>query len=289
VSDQQLWLFPQPKPLRERLGDEFFRKAPACPGVYIMTDRQERVLYIGQSQNLRRRLNTYKTLRPEKGPRKLVRLAQAAEKISWETCSCAQSARLRENELLRLHRPKFNWANTHPEAYGYIGLDVSAEGIALWLAATMDSGDKLYGAFKSVRWHAYAALVRLLHCVGSGALTPETFPLRLLGRNPPRRLHLHARPGVLEQGQLLHWLHLYFAGESGELILQIRQLLPPPDKLPVFWQKLQASDLETAETFYEAGPRRNRQLKQRLGITERLIRPADLDDLVTLSRNESGS
>src|SRR3954464_3848013 len=102
VPERQLHLFDPPKPLVQRLGEDFFRAAPRAPGVYIMTGPNERVLYIGQSGNLRARLASYKNARPDRSPRKVVRLVRQVKSIVWERCENTEAARLRENELLRL-------------------------------------------------------------------------------------------------------------------------------------------------------------------------------------------
>ena len=143
---RQLHLFDPPKPLVQRLGEAFFRAAPREPGVYIMTGQNGLVLYIGQSQNLRQRLGSYKNARPDRAPRKVIRLVRAVESITWETCDSPEGARLRENELLRLHRPKFNRLNTWPQAYSFIRLEYDEA--ALELSQTRDAmaGTGLYGA-----------------------------------------------------------------------------------------------------------------------------------------------
>ena len=64
MPDLQLQLFDEPKPLLDRFGDGLFRAAPRRPGVYVMTGADGRVLYIGQSGNLRQRLASYKNARP---------------------------------------------------------------------------------------------------------------------------------------------------------------------------------------------------------------------------------
>src|SRR5262245_46776797 len=114
---QQLRLFESPKPLAERLGREFFRKVPRRPGVYIMSSQDQRVLYVGYSKNLRHRLASYKNAHAERAPRKIIRLIHGVHSIVWEECESIQAARLRENELLRTHRPRFNTVNTYPQAY----------------------------------------------------------------------------------------------------------------------------------------------------------------------------
>ena len=48
--------FDPPKPLVERLDDDFFRAIPSGPGVYLMCGATEGVLYVGKAHNLRKRL-----------------------------------------------------------------------------------------------------------------------------------------------------------------------------------------------------------------------------------------
>ena len=57
--NQQLRLLPAPKPLTERFGAAFFRGSPRVPGVYRMFDEAGLLLYVGQSSDLRDRLNSY--------------------------------------------------------------------------------------------------------------------------------------------------------------------------------------------------------------------------------------
>ena len=117
---RQLRLFAPPKPLTERFGAEFFRAIPAVPGVYRMFDGEGRIIYIGQSQNLRDRLNSYRHVHPERDSRKTVRLVHEVRRIEWEICDSPASARLRENELLRTLRPRFNRVNVWPWACFYL-------------------------------------------------------------------------------------------------------------------------------------------------------------------------
>ena len=54
---RQLLLIPDPKPLEQRLGRRFFLEAPQQPGLYLMRDAADRVLYVGNAKNLRQRLS----------------------------------------------------------------------------------------------------------------------------------------------------------------------------------------------------------------------------------------
>jgi hypothetical protein len=122
----QLRLFPLPRPLIERLGDAFFKSAPREPGVYIMRGPADRILYVGQSKNLRTRLAYYKNANPDRVPRRLTRLVHEVETITLECLPTAEAARARELELLRLHQPRFNRADTGPRFYHYIDLQTDA-------------------------------------------------------------------------------------------------------------------------------------------------------------------
>src|SRR5881394_2475594 len=123
----QLRLFPLAKPLIERLGDTFFKSAPRQPGVYIMRGHADRILYVGQSRNLRTRLAYYKNANPDRVPRRLTRLVHEVESITLERLPTAEAAPARELELLRIHQPRFNRADTGPRFYHYIDLKTDRE------------------------------------------------------------------------------------------------------------------------------------------------------------------
>lgn len=86
---QQLRLLPAPKPLIDRLGATFFRGLPRAPGEYRMFDEAGQLLYVGQSSDLRYRLNSYRHVHPDRDSRKTVRLVHLVRRIEWEACDSA--------------------------------------------------------------------------------------------------------------------------------------------------------------------------------------------------------
>ena len=62
-----------------------------------------------------------------------------------------------------------------------------------------------------------------------------------------------------------------------------------PETLPPFWRNLQALDLQSARDFFERGPNRNRQLRQRHAIGSQVIAPATLDDLLVMTSPEAAA
>ena len=121
----QLWLLPPPKPLVERLGEDFFRQLPSSPGVYFMCGSQEGVLYVGKARNLRRRLSSYRVANPERMPRRIIRLLAQVTRIEFDVCLDERSAIHREELLIAVLGPKFNragkvWVSDGPVSCGIL-------------------------------------------------------------------------------------------------------------------------------------------------------------------------
>lgn len=108
MATGQLWLFDPPKPLVERLGEDFFAALPTGPGVYLMCGAQEGVLYVGKARNLRKRLSSYRVANPERMPRRTIRLLHQVQRIEWDECATEQIASEREETLICVLAPKFN-------------------------------------------------------------------------------------------------------------------------------------------------------------------------------------
>jgi len=111
---RQCLLIADPQPLVQRLGAEFFRQLPGEPGVYLMRDARESILYVGKAKNLRKRLGSYRTANPDRMGRRHLRLLGQVARIEWRLCADEAAALAQEAELLRSIRPKFNRAGVWP-------------------------------------------------------------------------------------------------------------------------------------------------------------------------------
>jgi predicted GIY-YIG superfamily endonuclease len=136
----QLWLFPPPKPLVERLGADFFRQLPESPGVYLMCGREEGVLYVGSAKNLRRRLTSYRVANPERLPRRMVRLLHRVTRIEIDECPNDAAARAREEMLICVLAPRFNRAGkVWPTLQSWRSYNSSHGGTWMWRQNSADS------------------------------------------------------------------------------------------------------------------------------------------------------
>lgn len=89
-------------------------KAPHTPGVYFFRDIKKRIIYIGKAANLHARLRSY--LRP--GWKE--RMIEEAVSVSWHVLASDIEALIRESELIKTNRPKYNIVFRDDKNYFYV-------------------------------------------------------------------------------------------------------------------------------------------------------------------------
>lgn len=158
----QTRLLPDPQPLVERLGREFFLGLPAAPGVYYLHDEAEQVLYVGKALNLRKRLRSYRVANPDRLPRRLLRLLHHTRRIHWEICPDEAAALAREKLQIRSLQPRFNRAGVWPASPRYIGWRTETDGLELALLEMAAPGWSLSGPLGGGSRHVFRTLARLI-------------------------------------------------------------------------------------------------------------------------------
>lgn len=83
----------------------FYQNLPETPGVYIMKDKSNNVLYVGKAANLKRRVSSY-FLKPQ--DKRLEMLIQKIAKIDFIKTTNALNALILEADLIKKYRPPFN-------------------------------------------------------------------------------------------------------------------------------------------------------------------------------------
>jgi predicted GIY-YIG superfamily endonuclease len=163
VPASQALLFPDPRPLVERLGPNFFRQLPERPGVYLMRDAAGAVVYVGKARNLRKRLNSYRVANPDRLRRRHLRLLRAVEQIDLEECADEAAALARESELLLALKPEFNRAGVWPARPRFhLAWRCQPQSLELAIAETLPDAWQIFGPFGHSIVHFRAALARLL-------------------------------------------------------------------------------------------------------------------------------
>ncbi len=141
----QLLLIPDPRPLDQELGQTFFRDAPQQPGVYLMRDATDKVLYVGKAKNLKRRLQHYRVANPDRMPRRHLRMVREVARIEFQFCPGESAALQRESKLLRSLKPRFNRAGVWPGKTRFLVWRQVEERLELAVTEVPETGWQRYG------------------------------------------------------------------------------------------------------------------------------------------------
>ena len=98
---------------------EELKKLPNCPGVYIMHDAKDNIIYVGKAINLHNRVRSYFRKNIGRGPQidKMVTLISRFEYIVTDS---ELEALVLENNLIKEHSPKYNTMLKDDKTYPYI-------------------------------------------------------------------------------------------------------------------------------------------------------------------------
>jgi DNA polymerase III subunit epsilon len=143
---------PQRKPVgraRAILDKSHLTAIPHAPGVYVMRDAQDRVLYVGKAKDLRKRVASYYS-QPLGYTRKMDGLLEMLASIETEVVGSELEALMLESQLIRRYRPRFNTVQRNAEQYVYVKVDVSNP----WPRVVMSrdratDGAEYFGPFRS--------------------------------------------------------------------------------------------------------------------------------------------
>lgn len=103
--------------------EQELKKLPQKPGVYIMHDAQDAIIYVGKAVNLRNRVRSYFREYIGRGPQidKMVSLIARFEYIVTDS---ELEALVLENNLIKEHLPKYNTLLKDDKTYPYIKVTV---------------------------------------------------------------------------------------------------------------------------------------------------------------------
>ncbi len=290
LSPKQLWLLNYKNPLLARFGREFFRALPKVPGVYTMRGENGEILYVGKAKVLKARLMSYTRATSDNSSRKVLRLLHLVRKIDVERLADEQSALLRENQLLRTHRPHFNVVNTSPHTYLFFHLQAEEEGVRSHLAMSRDARyEHVYGSFKGLGlvYRAHKALLRLFWIAFHPCRNGFELPAQLTNH---RKLvhHLLTWPESTtpkERTELFRKLRRFLKGTSDQFLSDLCERILVREDMAPFMNRSIQDDLETLKEFYGRCAQRNQKIKRTFKRDTHLMPQNELDDyLVKLNK-----
>ena len=250
---QRFW--PDPQPLVDRLGRDFFRTLPERPGVYLMRGASEVVLYVGKAKNLRKRLGSYRVANPERMPRRHLRLLHLVIKIELQECADEQAALSREAELLRTLKPRFNRAGTWPGQPRFLAWKAGDNSIEFTITGSPVAGWNHCGPMGAGTFPLCALLARLLWLAVNRAGSVDRLPGGWAAGRIMAPLAVPSidgdRASVLEAGARLTRL---FAGDADGFCQWIEDRRSPIRSL--FERAWLQAELKSVREWFKHSPRR---------------------------------
>ncbi|MBQ9975715.1 MAG: excinuclease ABC subunit UvrC [Clostridia bacterium] len=125
---------------------------PQSPGVYKMFDKNGKIIYVGKSKALKNRVSQYFQNIGQHNA-KTGRMVSEVDRFECVFTSTETEALVLENELIKLHSPKYNIKLKDDKSYPYICLSTSETYPRLFMIrsknASNHKGDKLFGPYSS--------------------------------------------------------------------------------------------------------------------------------------------
>ena len=103
--------------------EEELKKLPKQPGVYIMHDERDAIIYVGKAVNLHNRVRSYFRKIVGRGPQ-IDRMVSQIARFEYIVTDSELEALVLENNLIKEHRPKYNTMLKDDKTYPYIKVTV---------------------------------------------------------------------------------------------------------------------------------------------------------------------
>ncbi len=105
---------------------EELKKLPNSPGVYIMHDADDTIIYVGKAVNLHNRVRSYFRKIVGRGPQ-IDKMVEQIARFEYIVTDSELEALVLENNLIKEHSPKYNTMLKDDKTYPYIKVTVGEE------------------------------------------------------------------------------------------------------------------------------------------------------------------
>lgn len=127
---------------------DLIESSPHAPGVYKMYDTDGNLLYVGKARDIHNRLNQYMDIQKLELHKQVMR--SLVTRVEWETVATESDALVREQELIKTLRPKYNIMLTDGKMYPMIALTRDAFPRLMKFRGKISQRRDVYGPYPSV-------------------------------------------------------------------------------------------------------------------------------------------
>lgn len=129
--------------------EEELKKLPNQPGVYLMHNKKDEIIYVGKAINLNRRVHSYFRTGTKKTA-KIQKMVSQIAHFEYIVTDSELEALVLENNLIKEHRPKYNTMLKDDKTYPYIKVTMGEPFPRLLFSRVMKKDkSKYFGPFTS--------------------------------------------------------------------------------------------------------------------------------------------
>lgn len=129
--------------------EEELKKLPSKPGVYLMHDEKDNIIYVGKAISLKNRVRQYFQSSRNKGA-KIEQMVTHIRRFEYIVTDSELEALVLECNLIKEHRPKYNTMLMDDKGYPFIKVTVNEAYPRVMLARTMQKDKaKYFGPYTS--------------------------------------------------------------------------------------------------------------------------------------------
>ena len=150
-TEQNVKFYEKDRP-KSKKGKEMFnieeelKKLPNKPGVYIMHDKNNKIIYVGKAVNLKRRVTSY--FRKTKKTQRILNMVALIDHFEYIVCDNEAEALVLECNLIKKNMPKFNVLLKDDKTYPYIKINVKADFPDVYMTRrVLNDGARYFGPY----------------------------------------------------------------------------------------------------------------------------------------------
>lgn len=202
---------------------EELKKMPEKPGVYIMKDKDDNILYVGKAVILKNRVRQYfqKTNKTER----IKKMVSQIDHFEYIVVDSEMEALILECNLIKLHKPKYNVLLKDDKMYPYIKITINEDFPTVRITRKkLNDGAKYYGPYTNA--YATKETVDFLNKV---YLLKQCRKIFTKKETPCLNYHIKKCMGICagkvtkeEYRKIINQVMVVLDGKAEELIKQIK-------------------------------------------------------------------
>ena len=202
---------------------EELKKLPEKPGVYIMKDKDDNILYVGKAVILKNRVRQYfqKTNKTER----IKKMVSQIDHFEYIVVDSEMEALILECNLIKLHKPKYNVLLKDDKMYPYIKITINEDFPTVRITRKkLNDGAKYYGPYTNA--YATKETVDFLNKV---YLLKQCRKIFTKKETPCLNYHIKKCMGICagkvtkeEYRKIINQVMVVLDGKAEELIKQIK-------------------------------------------------------------------